>query len=805
MKKKTIVNIYNFVRMAHEEPSRFIKDDFDTVKNQLITVKQYGLPATWALKYDALMNPQYQELFLGYTDDSDEIGAWWEITGELCRKAGVKFRGACSEEFDERVDSAYSIGYEPEERKRLVDAYMEDFYGVFGFYPKTIGSWVLDTVTLSYAQEKYKILAGAICRDQIGTDGFTLWGGFPGIYYPAKKNENMPAQTLEEQLPVTMFRLLSPDPVYSFEQEVRSGLYGVYTLEPCCENGRDKNRISWYFDCLTKEDSHGIGYAQVGQENNFLWENIRPGFAPQLAEIRTRWEKGELLIETMEETARRFQKNYRLTPPLGWQASKDWDTKKNLSAQWYAGRHYRLGLLGEAGKLRIRDFFVYRQDYASRYLQAGMKNNKSNFDALPLLFAQLWKEAFGKRPFIRFLDENGEEVQGKITFYSPDAFTSAASLKEKTPEEKELLTCLMSEERLVIRGGVSMHFDFLPVWKKTEENRIVMEHENFSYSVLVEKGLFRKLSDTEFQIQPEQGEISILLADEEVYGQECKKDREELLYTSTYFKEKKMWDEAGNCRKDQETEIAGKRKGRKFQIPLPQPYFEPAESVFEVGQTREISIFSPAGGTIYYTLDGSEPDTSSLRYEKPLPICKDTCIKAKVFDETGKSSLLSAASYLFGRKDVQLFSDTVWDPRPVFYRNGVSDLLKEERGSLDYQDGKWLGTLDDFKVTAVFEKEEFISEVSVGFLSHHRSGIVYPDYVELFGGEDKEHMQLLDICRLPCEPAEREIAKKDVTFHPNQNMKCLKIIAHRYKKMPAWCCYKGVEAVFTMADNLIIK
>ena len=93
----------------------------------------------------------------------------------------------------------------------------------------------------------------------------------------------------------------------------------------------------------------------------------------------------------------------------------------------------------------------------------------------------------------------------------------------------------------------------------------------------------------------------------------------------------------------------------------------------------------------------------------------------------------------------------------------------------------------------------------MGFLSHHRSGIVYPDYVELFGGEDKEHMQLLDICQLPCEPAEREIAKKDITFHPNQNMKCLKIIAHRYKKMPAWCCYKGVEAVFTMADNLIIK
>ncbi len=193
MKKTVIVNIYNFIRMSHVEPSVFIPDDFETVRKQMILIRQYDLPATYALKYDALMEPRYQELIKTYAGSRDEISAWWEITEALCVKAGVDFCGAGTEEYDDRVNSAYCIGYGPEERKKLVDAYMADFYQVFGFYPKTIGSWVLDTVTVSYAAEKYGILGSAICRDQMGTDGFTLWGGFPnGIYYPSRKNENIP-------------------------------------------------------------------------------------------------------------------------------------------------------------------------------------------------------------------------------------------------------------------------------------------------------------------------------------------------------------------------------------------------------------------------------------------------------------------------------------------------------------------------------------------------------------------------------------------------------------------------------------
>ena len=73
MKKTVIVNIYNFIRKSHVEPSEFIIDDFETIRNQLILMKQYGLPGTYALKHDALIDPTYQALLKDYLDENDEI------------------------------------------------------------------------------------------------------------------------------------------------------------------------------------------------------------------------------------------------------------------------------------------------------------------------------------------------------------------------------------------------------------------------------------------------------------------------------------------------------------------------------------------------------------------------------------------------------------------------------------------------------------------------------------------------------------------------------------------------------------
>ncbi len=785
MKKTVVVNIYNFIRKSHEEPSRFIQDDFDTIRNQIQIARQYGLPTTYALKYDALTDERYQELMKNQIDQLDEISAWWEITREMCEKAGVRFRGTVTEEFDERVNSAYSIGYEPEERKRLVDAYMEEFHQVFGYYPKTIGSWVLDTVTLEYAAEKYGVVAGATCRDQIGTDGFTLWGGYPnGIYYPSRMNENIPAQSAENQLSIPVFRLLGPDPIYNFEQNLRDDLHGmVFTLEPAWLTGRDMDWISWMFDNLTEENALGIGYAQVGQENNFLWENIEPGFAPQLELIAKLARDEKIRVETMAKSAQWFRQKYRLTPPMTWQASKDWNQNHNLSVQWYASNCYRLGFLGENQYLRIRDFFLYREDYCSRYLRHAMTNAKSTFDALPILYPQLWSDLWQERPFIRLVDKHGDEPTGGIHFYAENETDARAELMNLT-EGNVLASFQLKPDCLTLYGEYCLAFDLLPVLKEINGPYIQMEHEGFSYQFTVETGTIKKTGPNRIQIEPENGQICLCLGEPQSISD---------LYTQYYHSNPEALDSI---------KTIWKKTDRVPPFPL---ILVPRECILKYGTTAEITLYSEQAGEIRYTTDGSIPDGNSPIYTKPIAIQKDTTISAKLFLPDGRSSEISSGHYQFALTEMILKTPTHFDPREVFHNNGIYGLLSPERGTCDYLCGQWLGTLENLDVTGILKNTQDIESIGIGFLSHHRSGIVFPEYIELFTGPDEEHLSLKEVMRLPCAPCEREIVKKDFVFSVEETIGCFRIIAHRYAKMPQWCAYKGVSDVFTMADTLIVK
>lgn len=782
MEKKSVhVNIYNFIRMSHTEPTRFIADDFETIQQQIITVKQYGFCGTYALKYDALMEPRYQQLLKQYLDEWDEISAWWEITEELCGRSGVRFRSSYQEEeYDDRVDSAYSIGYTPEERKLLVDGYMADFYKVFGKYPQSIGSWILDSVTMAYARENYGVEAFAICRDQIGVDGFTLWGGYPnGPYYPSVYNENVPAQCMENQISAPVFRLLGPDPIYNFEAEVRDGIPGVYTLEPAWLTGRNKEWIQWLFDRLCKEDALGVGYAHVGQENNFLWENIRPGFAPQLDVIKQMQEQGLLRVETMAQTARWFREKYRITPPMTFQASDDW-SERNLSCQWYASSAYRAGFLGENGHLRIRDLFLFDQSYPSRYLSAPMKQTKSVFDALPILYPQLWIKDLGSRPFIRFLDREGKELSGEVSYSAMSSLTAKAELKT----DDDLLSCIMSPSRMEVRGAETMIFDALPVFESTDGQIIKMSYEGFTYSLRVVNGLIESSGKNGVVIKASKG--SIILE----FGSEVK---ERDIYTQKYLQDPAAIDERPVM-----------APVPKLQIPPFAPEMIPADSVFSWGSREEVKLIARGEGTIYYTLDGSAPGRESRMYTGPLVLERDTTVRAVFVACDGTFSKETKAEYRFALKDLILESPTKLDSREVFFGSGMQDLLKESRATCDYLDGHWRGTLEDIDITCSLREITDIASIRMGFLTHHRSGIVYPEKLELYVGPDKQHLAFFDEIQLPEGPDVREIVKRDFGFDVHKTIGAFRIVARRYERMPQWCTYRGTPTVFTMSDNLIV-
>ena len=748
MKKTAIVHIYNFIRMSHTEPSRFLMDDFDTLRRILILVKQYGFPGTYALKYDALMEPRYQQLLKEYLDENDELGVWWEITEPLCRRAGVGFRDTRQElEYDDRVDSAYCLGYSPEERKLLVDAYMADFYAIYGYYPANIGAWVMDSVTIGYAREKYGVKAACICRDQVATDGFTLWGGWPnGVYFPSRDNAFIPASSEEMQLDIPVFRLLGPDPIYNFEDHVRrENMQGVVTMEPSWLPGRDPRFVGSYFGGMTEEDALGIQYCQVGQENNFLWENIQPGLEAQLQRLVELVREGKIRVETMGATGEWFAKQYRLTPPATFQRGFDW-SGNGLSAQWYASVNYRLGLLGEEGHLRIRDLFVYRQDYASRYLHERIQTRQSLFDAPPVMWPQFWGGP-DDRPYIRLVDDRGCEPTGEILYDTIDAVTARA----------RLVGCAelcMDQQGLTVKGPYALRFDRLPVLKEIRGREFVLEYEGFRYGFTVERGTVDGLT-----IRPEDGVIRL-----------------------------NFGPDPGEVRREGEAPIPVARRSASRPVPPRVPVAQPGESVLPWGEETQITLTAMDAGEIRYTLDGTVPDGNAMRYTHPITITDDTVLTAVLVTPQGTVSEPGRWHYRFSRKDLRITSPTRLDSRPVFGGNGLTDLLRPLRGTTDYLDHCWRGSLEDIDVTAEFEPG-VIESVAMGFLSHHRSGIVFPRTVELYTGADRDHLELKEIISMPDGPGAREIERLDAAFAVNERIGAIRVVARRHanKRLSQTC------------------
>ena len=379
-----IVNLYNFVRNSDYRVPNSEEVLYETTRQQIQLIKPTGLPATWALQYDALINPRYQKLFKEQLGTHDEIAAWWEIPQPLAEKAGLKWRG--QHEWDSAANVGFSPGYTPEERRKLVDVYMADFKAIFGYYPRTVGSWYIDEVTLAYMAERYGIVASCNCKDQVGTDGYTLWGGYWNqAYYPSRLNAYMPAQTKAGQIDVPVFRMLGSDPIYQYGNSP-----GMFTLEPVYPNaGGSADWVAWFMNSLIHQPSLAFGYTQAGQENSFGWEAMKTGLTLQVALLAKEAKAGEIRVMTLAQAGQWFHDHYSLTPPTAVVCLDDWKHQDRKTV-WYDSRFYRVNFLWENGTFSIRDLHCFNENMVSANHDTALTARALTCGTLPVMDGCLW-------------------------------------------------------------------------------------------------------------------------------------------------------------------------------------------------------------------------------------------------------------------------------------------------------------------------------------------------------------------------------------------------------------------------------
>ena len=520
-----IVNIVNFIRLLEPRDSAITEDVlYQTVVKQVEIMKKYQLGGTFLLQYDALMDARYQKLLKSLPRGTFEIGAWWELPQPLIERAGLKWRGRYP--WDWRANIGFSTGYTPEERVKLIDVYMKDFKEIFGYYPSSVASWFIDSYSLNYMYEKYKIVASANCKDQYGTDGYTLWGGYWNqAYYPSKINSYMPAQNERNQIPVPIFRMLGSDPVRQYDNGLGTSRQGVVTLEPVYAfGGGDSTWVNWFFETFAKDESTGFNYTQAGQENSFTWNAMAKGLELQMPLIARLRDEHKIRVETLETSGRWFSRNFKVTPATSFVVDKD-IAGSNLKTAWFDSRYYRINLLWENGNLRIRDIHLFNEDFPSVYTSQAANSNECSFFTLPLVDGYLWSKTdqlAGLR-FKAVLDGKELLLEGNDpVFSSPTTGSLHISWPLKTVSgtleadlnEKQFSLTLHSDKAidwfldLTTAKGISLPFG------QISSDRIDCSFEGMSYSVKAGKGSFSKPDNgSVLRISPVKNSITLELAD----------------------------------------------------------------------------------------------------------------------------------------------------------------------------------------------------------------------------------------------------------------------------------------------------
>ena len=195
---------------------------------------------------------------------------------------------------------------------------------------------------------------------------------------------------------------------------------------------------------------------------------------------------------------------------------------------------------------------------------------------------------------------------------------------------------------------------------------------------------------------------------------------------------------------------------------------------------------------IRYTVDGSDPKSSSTLYNLPIELSKTAVIKAASFLDSARVSEIETIE-LDVHKAIgkEVIYKTKWEGYPA---QGEKTLTNGIKGSLTYGDGQWQGFTKGFDAIVDFERREEISSVALNFMQLPGPGIYFPgEFVVLVSDNGKNYREIGTIVN--------QIGTKDHNLKFQKfEIKLPKPIMTRYVQIKANNPMKG----YLFADEIVI-
>lgn len=266
-------------------------------------IKTHNFSGTWLIQYDVLSDKELVTEIKKF-NSQQEVGVFLEVSKEYANKARVIYP------YDVpwfSPNAVFLSAYSPSERIRLIDKLFGDFKAEFGIYPKSVGAWWIDSNSLQYMKDKYRITSAMIVADQKTTDNYGVWGQWWGVpYYPSKNNVLVPASSISNKLDLVVVQWAQRDLTKAYGEGY---LYSNYSLQAndyirLGENTNHFNKlVDTYLDCRNK-----IGQITVGLETGIESVGYIDEYAKQLEELKKRdYLKSVTLFE--------FAKNFKEVHP----------------------------------------------------------------------------------------------------------------------------------------------------------------------------------------------------------------------------------------------------------------------------------------------------------------------------------------------------------------------------------------------------------------------------------------------------------------------------------------------------------
>lgn len=352
-KSDGFITIVNPVRI-----SSYTNNSGKSLEREYSVINKKNLPATWLLTYDALEDQGILSVVKSM-DKEQEFGVFLEVSQKFSDAAGIEYH---STGFWHHATSVFLSGYTQEERILLIDKVFERFKEVFGYYPKSVGSWWTDSYSLSYMQQKYGIIANLICSDQYSTDGYQIWGQPWGIpYYPSKFHAGVPASDNSVKLDIINIQWAPRDPLNGYQ----NSLYSTqdYGLAPSPQT------VS-YFEKLVKlyiaeKESNLFGQITVGLEADLGNSAYKGEFSKQMDIVKQYKDKGVNVV-TMSYFANWYKNRYpELSPEYSIEVDDLLGT--NNKSFWYISPQYRLFYVKNFQGIVIKDLRIYNKSLTEPY------------------------------------------------------------------------------------------------------------------------------------------------------------------------------------------------------------------------------------------------------------------------------------------------------------------------------------------------------------------------------------------------------------------------------------------------------